>query len=121
MAHIRAREVRYAQRRINELRVEIQKKFSIPFACIVFVLVGAPLGIMARRGGLAAAFFSAVFFIFYYLCLVGGEQLADRLILPPWLAMWLPNLVLGALGVYLTIRAVLSGQPARPQRQRKPA
>jgi len=120
LATARHREFDGTNRRINEFRVEIQKKFSIPFACIVFVLVGAPLGMMARRGGLAAAFFSAVFFIFYYICLIGGEQLADRMILPPWLAMWLPNLVLGALGIWLTIRAVVSGQPARPRRG-KPA
>jgi len=105
-------------RKINEFQVEIQKKLSIPFACIVFVLVGAPLGIMARRGGLAAGFFSVVFFIFYYLCLIGGEQLADRLLLPPWLAMWLPNFVLGILGLYLTARAIVSGQPARVQKRK---
>ncbi len=106
-------EMESLQRRINSYRVEIQKKFSIPVACVVFVLVGAPLGVMARRGGMAAGFFSAVFFIFYYLCLVGGEQLADRLILSPWLSMWMPNLILGALGLWLTVRAVQSGQPAR--------
>ena len=48
------------------------------FACIVFVLVGAPLGMRARRGGLAAGFLSVVFFLFYWACLIGGEQLADR-------------------------------------------
>jgi lipopolysaccharide export system permease protein len=42
--------------------------------------------------------------MFYYLCLVGGEQLADRQYLPPWLAMWLPNLVLGTLGLVLVVR-----------------
>lgn len=117
-AKVRREEQLAVTRKVNEYRVEIQKKVSIPVACIVFVLVGAPLGMLARRGGLAAGFFSAVFFIFYYLCLIGGEQLADRLILSPWLAMWLPNLVLGALGIYLTARAVVSGQPARPQRRR---
>ena len=116
LAQARRRELHQMRRRMAEYRVEIQKKYSIPAACIVFVLVGAPLGMLARRGGLAAGFFSAVFFVFYYLCLIGGEQLADRLLVPPWLAMWLPNVVLGALGVWLTVQAVVSGQPARPQR-----
>jgi lipopolysaccharide export system permease protein len=97
------------RKRIDRYRVEIQKKFSIPFACIVFVLVGAPLGMRARRGGLTVGFVSVVFFLFYYLCLIGGEQLADRAIISPWLAMWLPNIVLGVLGARLTWRVARSG------------
>lgn len=93
-----------ASKKINQYWVEIHKKYSIPFASVVFTLVGAPLGIRARRGGLAAGFISVGFFIFYYLCLVGGEQLADRNYADPWLAMWLPNIVLGALGVWLTAK-----------------
>lgn len=90
-----------AEKKINQFGVEIHKKFSIPFASIVFTLVGAPLGVRARRGGLTAGFLSVGFFVFYYLCLIGGEQLADRSYLPPWLSMWLPNIVLGAMGVWL--------------------
>ncbi len=90
-----------AGKKINQYGVEIHKKFSIPFAAIVFTLVGAPLGVRARRGGLTAGFLSVGFFVFYYLCLIGGEQLADRAYLPPWLSMWLPNIVLGAMGVWL--------------------
>jgi len=93
------------QRRIAGLSVEIHKKFSLPAACIVFVLIGAPLGMRVRRAGPAVAFLSIAFFLFYYLCLVGGEELANRLLLPPWLAMWLPNLVLGGLGLDWTLKA----------------
>jgi lipopolysaccharide export system permease protein len=93
------------RKRIAGLSVEIHKKFSLPFACIVFVLIGAPLGMRVRRAGPAVAFVSILFFLFYYLCLVGGEELANRLLLPPWFAMWLPNLVLGSYGLMLTLRA----------------
>jgi lipopolysaccharide export system permease protein len=93
------------QRRIASLSVEIHKKFSLPAACVVFVLLGAPIGMRVRRAGPAVAFVSIAFFLFYYLCLVGGEELATRLMLPPWLSMWLPNLVLGALGVAWTLQA----------------
>jgi lipopolysaccharide export LptBFGC system permease protein LptF len=58
-----------------------------------------------RRAGPAVAFVSIAFFLFYYLCLVGGEELAIRLLMPPWLAMWLANLVLGTWGVIETLRA----------------
>ena len=99
-------ELKALNRRINSYRVEIHKKFAIPMACIVFVLVGAPLGIRARRGGVAIGFLSVAFFLFYYICLIGGEQLADRALLPPWLAMWIADAVLGVLGVIFMLRAV---------------
>ena len=98
------------QRRIASLSVEIHKKFSLPAACVVFVLLGAPIGMRVRRAGPAVAFVSIAFFLFYYLCLVGGEELATRLMLPPWLSMWLPNLVLGALGVSWTLQACELGR-----------
>jgi len=107
------------RKRIDRFRVEIQKKFSIPFACIIFVLVGAPLGMRARRGGMAVGFVSVAFFLFYYLCLIGGEQLADRAIMPPWLAMWLPNIVLGLLGARLTYLVTRSGWTIAAGRQKR--
>jgi lipopolysaccharide export LptBFGC system permease protein LptF len=92
-------------RRSAGLSVEIHKKFALPVACIVFVLIGAPIGMRVRRAGPAVAFASIGFFLFYYVCLIGGEELANRLLLPAWFAMWLANLVLGALGLDLTARA----------------
>ena len=93
------------RKRIATLSVEIHKKFSLPIACVVFVLLGAPIGMRVRRAGPAVAFLSVAFFLFYWLCLIGGEELANRLLIPPWLAMWLPNLVLGGLGLSWTLRA----------------
>ena len=85
--------------------MEVHKKYSIPVACIVFVLIGAPLGIMARHGGLAVgAGFSLVFFLVYWAGLIGGEELADRLIVTPFWAMWTPNIVVGIMGLILTYR-----------------
>jgi lipopolysaccharide export LptBFGC system permease protein LptF len=73
-----------------------------------------------RRAGPAVAFVSVAFFLFYYLCLIGGEELANRLLLPPWLAMWLPNLALGLWGIHSTLKAC-ELLPNRPRRQRLPA
>lgn len=106
----RHREVLGLEKRIQKYEVEIQKKFSIPVACVVFVLVGAPLGVLSRRGGLGAGILSVVFFVFYYLCLIGGEQLADRLVLPTWLAMWFPNLLLGAIGAVFLRQVIAPGR-----------
>ena len=106
------------RRRIASLSVEIHKKFSLPAACVVFVLIGAPLGMRVRRAGPAVAFVSIGFFLFYYLCLVGGEELANRLLLPPWLSMWMANLLLGGWGVYATLRTC---DLLPPRRRRPPA
>jgi len=98
-------EVETLARRKASLEVELHKKFALAFACVVFVLVGAPLGMRVRRGGVAIGFVSIGFFAFYYLCLQFGESFADRLLLPPWLAMWLANIVLGTWGLVATLRA----------------
>ena len=90
------------QKQVNIYSVEIQKKISIPFACIVFMLIGAPLGVMTRRGGITmAAVLSILFFLIYYVFLIGGEELADMVIIPPFWAMWTPNILLLAVGIFL--------------------
>ncbi|HEX2868971.1 MAG TPA: LptF/LptG family permease [Ignavibacteriales bacterium] len=92
--------------RIDSYMVEVHKKYSIPFACIVFVLIGAPLGIMTRRGGMGvAAGISVIFFLVYWAFLIGGEKFADRGLLSPFWGMWSANFVLGALGILLTIKS----------------
>jgi lipopolysaccharide export system permease protein len=94
-------------REINKYEVEVHKKFSIPFACLVFVLIGAPLGIKARKGSFGVGFtFSVGFFLIYWICLIGGEELADRQIVIPSLAMWFPNIVVGTLGVLMTFKTL---------------
>ncbi len=92
-------------RSINKYTVELHKKFSIPLASLVFILIGAPLGIMAQKGGFAVSMaFSLGFFIIYWAFLIAGEEFADRGSLSPALSMWLPNLILGALGIFLCYR-----------------
>jgi lipopolysaccharide export system permease protein len=90
------------KRQINSMTVEIHKKFSIPVACIAFVLLGAPLGVLARKGGVATSMaLSLLFFIVYWAFLIGGEELADRMYLNGAVAMWLPNVIIGATGLFL--------------------
>ena len=99
--------IRGYEKSINKYRVEIEKKYSIATTCIVFVLLGASLGVLGRQGGLAvSAGLSIFFFIFHWSLLIGGEQLADRLLLGPVMAMWLPNIILGIIGIYLMIHTV---------------
>ena len=101
------RIVTNALKQISRYEVEIHKKISIPVACLVFVLVGAPLAVLTRRGGWPIALgMSFFFFVLYWAFLIGGEQLADRRIVPAGWAMWSPNIVIGGLGIYLLRCAV---------------
>ena len=85
--------------------VEIHKKFSIPAACLVFGVIALPLGFNNRRGGKAGGFvLSLVIFFVYYLMLNSGENAVRFGRMSPWLAMWLPNLLLAAAGVVLLVR-----------------
>ena len=87
---------------ISSYYVEVYKKYSIPTACIVFVLIGAPLGVIARRGGMGISIgISLGLFIMYWVFLIGGEDLADRGIISAFSAMWSANIIIGAIGLYL--------------------
>lgn len=96
----------YYKKEINRYCVEIHKKYSIPFACLIFILIGAPLGTMTGRGGFGmAAGISLIFFLIYWAFLIGGEKLADRGMLSPFWGMWSANILLGILGVILTVKS----------------
>jgi lipopolysaccharide export system permease protein len=91
--------------RAIEKRVEIHKKYSIAFACIVFVLIGAPLAVRFPRGGVGMVItVSVIIFALFWVSLIGGETLADNGHVHPALAMWLPNLLLLPLGILLVSR-----------------
>jgi Predicted permeases len=86
--------------------VEIHKKISIPFACLAFGILGLPLGITNRRGGKSSGFsLSIAIILVYYVLINHGEDMARNGSLDPALAMWLPNIVLVAFGLYLLHRA----------------
>lgn len=91
--------------KIARYLVEIHKKFSIPVACIIFVLLGAPIGMYTRRGNLGyAALIGTAFLTVYWMSIIQGEKMADRLFISPITGMWTSNLVLGIIGIYLVIR-----------------
>jgi lipopolysaccharide export system permease protein len=96
----------------NKYGVEIHKKFSIPVACILFVLLGAPLGVMSKKGGFAISTgLSFGFFLIYYVLLISGEEMADRSFLSPAIGMWSPNLIILLISIYLLINTVRENAP----------
>lgn len=96
--------------------VEIHKKFSIPFACIVFGIVGLPLGITNRRGGKSSGFsLSIAIVLFYWVAINNGEALAGSGKISPFLGMWAANIVMLVAGIYLMIRASRDIGATRPE------
>jgi len=89
-----AQRLRAARQRAAIYEVEIQKKLAISAACVIFALLGMPLAIRYPRGGVGLVIgTSLAVFSVYYVGLIGGEELGDRLIVAPFFAMWTPNLI----------------------------
>ena len=111
----RAEEMRAQGLSPHNQVMEIHKKFSIPVACFVFALLGLALGASSRKDGKLAAFVLGIGVIFaYYVVMYGGEALAKGHWMPAWLAMWLPNFLLGFAGlVLLALRSRSAGSPIR--------
>ena len=94
------------KRNINKFLVEIHKKNSIPVAAILFIIIGASMGMLVKRSGASIGIgLSIGFFMLYYIFLIGGESAGDRMLLAPWLVMWLPNFVFAVFGIALIIYA----------------
>jgi lipopolysaccharide export system permease protein len=99
---------------INQFAVEIHKKFAISFACIVFVLLGAPLALRFPRGGVGLVIgVSLIVFALYYVGLIAGESLANRNLVRPSLAMWGANIIFLIVALALGMRMERFGGAAR--------
>jgi lipopolysaccharide export system permease protein len=92
--------VQDSERRAARFAVEVHKKYSISFACISFVIVGIVMAVRFPRGGIGLVIGGALLmFSVHYVGLTMGESLADRGRMSPWLAMWMPNIILTTLGI----------------------
>ncbi|MGC8773678.1 MAG: LptF/LptG family permease [Chlorobaculum sp.] len=101
----RIEQVQNSRDSFNDYMVEYHKKYSLAFACLVFAVIGAPLGVMARRGGFGAgAVLSLFFFVLYWVLMIGGEKIAKRGLFLPAISVWLPNVILGAAGLFMMYR-----------------
>jgi lipopolysaccharide export system permease protein len=93
---------RNARQHAASFQVEIHKKLSIAVSCLVFVLIGAPVALRFPRGGVGLVIgASVVIFGVYYVGLIGGETLADQLVIAPFWAMWTPNVLMTLIGLLL--------------------
>jgi len=100
-------QFKYEDKEIRWHYIEMHRKFTLSFACLIFFFIGAPLGAIIRKGGLGApAVLSVFLFIFYYIIDTTGSKFARDAIWLPWQGTWLSSAVLLPLGIFLTYKAV---------------
>jgi len=97
--YLRARDKPVVDRNLQLYRLEFQKKFSIPIACVVFILFAFPVGLVARRSGRTVGFAVGLLMsALYWGFLFTGHTLGIRMQVSPVLAMWFPNMIVLAAG-----------------------
>lgn len=115
LRELRTAEGPQARRETTFHAIEIHKKFSLPFVCLIFVLLGLPLGIRTGRVGRTGGYsLSMVIILLFYVLLTAGEKLAADGKISPFLGMWGPDLVLAAAGLSLFLRSDRE-RPIRPR------
>ena len=93
-------------KRIIRYKMEMHRKFTLSFACLIFFFIGAPLGAIIRKGGLGMpVVISVLFFILYYIINTFGEKMAREDVWPVWQGMWLSSFILLPIGVFLTYKS----------------
>jgi LPS export ABC transporter permease LptF/LPS export ABC transporter permease LptG len=94
-----------------ENKIELHKRFALPLACFVLAMVGIPLGVTTRKGGKSAAYINAILLAFfcYYLSFITLINLAKQRAMPAQIALWLPNEVLGLVGLIFLSRLEMPG------------
>jgi lipopolysaccharide export system permease protein len=99
---------------MNSYGVEIHKKFALAVACFVFVLLGAPIALRFPRGGVGLTIGVSLFvFALYYVCLIAGESIAKRGLMPAVVSMWMANVIFGLIALWMLAKMGQEGSTAR--------
>jgi lipopolysaccharide export system permease protein len=99
---------------MNSYGVEIHKKFALAVACFVFVLLGAPIALRFPRGGVGLTIGVSLFvFALYYVCLIAGESIAKRGLMPAVVSMWMANVIFALLALWMLSKMGHEGSTAR--------
>jgi lipopolysaccharide export system permease protein len=90
----------------NKFLSEIHLKYALPFACLVFLFVGAPLGAIVRKGGLGMPVVVSIgFFILFYTLMTHGRKMAYNSQVEVWFGIWLPVIAIFPVAAYLTYQS----------------
>lgn len=106
MLEINTQNLRLQRMNMTDSQIELHKRFSMPFACILLFLIGAALGSIIRKGGLGMPFVSAViFFIIYYFMNTIGEKIAKENVVSVVTGIWSPSIILTIIATFLLYKA----------------
>lgn len=104
------------QRYIRKHEIELHRKLTLAFACLIFFFIGAPLGAIIRKGGLGApVVISVILFVIYYIIDNTGYKMAREALWPCWAGMWLSSFVLLPIGIFLTYKAATDSALLNPE------
>ncbi len=105
-----------SQRYIRRHAIELHRKFTLAFACLIFFFIGAPLGAIIRKGGLGAPIvISVIMFIIYYIIDNTGYKMAREALWPVTPGMWLSSAILLPIGIFLTYKAATDSALLNPE------
>ncbi|MBI3882739.1 MAG: LptF/LptG family permease [Sphingobacteriales bacterium] len=104
-------EIKNKKEDIRRNNIEWHRKFSLSVACLVLFFIGAPLGSIIRKGGIGMPLVVAIiFFLLFHLLNVFGEKFVKEEVLPPFIGLWLPIIILTPVGLFLTYKAMHDSQ-----------
>ncbi len=106
MLEVNKQNAKLQKLNLNDAEIELNKRFTMPFACILLFIIGGALGSIIRKGGLGMPFISAViFFIVYYFMNTIGEKIAKENVVSVEVGMWSPSVILLLIALFLLHKA----------------
>jgi lipopolysaccharide export system permease protein len=98
--------IHYETKTVRSYQVDLNKKITLSFACIIFFLIGAPLGAIIRKGGLGTpTVISILFFVFYYVISITAEKMVKEDLVNTFAGTWAASFILLPIGILLTYKA----------------
>ena len=100
------RELKYKNKKLKKTHIESHRKFALAFACVLLLLIGAPLGAIIRKGGMGMpVLVSIIFFLIYHISSITGEKSALQGVISITQGMWLSSFILTPLGLFFSYKA----------------
>ncbi len=114
--HINYSEVTFKTSYMWSFQIELQRKYRLAVACLLFFFIGAPFGSIIRKGGIAIPLvFTVLFFVIYFALSVIGEKIAKGSTMPVWFGTWLSSFILLPLCIFLTYHATMDTAVLSPE------
>ena len=92
------------KKKINKFYVELHRKITLPFACIIMLIIGAPIGAIIKKGGFGLpVVFSIFLFLLYHILSITTEKMVKKDLLEPLVGMWTSTVIMLLIGIILIV------------------